>query len=103
MLHTVFDWLKSSKDQPELFIQGLLFAATLILIRVGWRQAKAADAQAKAAAAQVAAANEQVQTARTQLNMSVKEMFFNYSAADAASRPNAACCSRAKLWSRVSW
>jgi hypothetical protein len=87
MLHTAFDWLEGYKDQLGLLIQALLFIATIVLIRVGWKQAIAADAQAKAAAAQVAAANEQANTAKTQLDMSIKEMFANLSAADAATRP----------------
>jgi hypothetical protein len=54
----MFNWPEGFKDQLNLLIQALLFVATLVLIRVGWKQAKAADAQAKAADAQVAAANE---------------------------------------------
>jgi hypothetical protein len=87
MLSTIFCWLEGYKDQIGLLIQAFLFVATTILIRVGWKQASAADAQARAAEAQVIAANEQAMTARTQLNMSLKEMFANLSAADAASRP----------------
>jgi hypothetical protein len=83
----MFNWLEGLKDQLNLLIQALLFVATLVLIRVGWKQAKAADAQAKAADAQVAAANEQVATAKAQLSMSMKEMYANLSAADLASRP----------------
>ena|ERR1035438_3913392 len=83
----MFNWLEGFKDQLNLLIQALLFVATLVLIRVGWKQAKAADAQAKAADAQVAAANEQVATAKAQLSLSVKEMYANLSAADVATRP----------------
>jgi hypothetical protein len=87
MFYIAFNHLESYKDQLGLLIQALLFIATIILIRVGSKQATAADAQAKAAQAQVFAAKEQAITAKTQLNMSIKEMFANLSAADAATRP----------------
>ena len=87
MLHTVFDWLECYKDQFGLLIQTMLFVVTLVLLVVGWKQARAANAQAEAAEAQVVAANLQASTAKAQLNMSLKDMYANLSAADAATRP----------------
>lgn len=79
--------METYKDQLGVLIQIGLFAATIVLIRVGGKQARAADAQARAAEAQVVAANQQAEAAKTQLNLTVKQMYAALSGMDAASRP----------------
>lgn len=71
MLHYVFfnrvlPGLVAYKDLISLLIQAGLLVATFFLIRVGAKQAKAADAQSKAAIQQVEAAKAQVDIARLQ-------------------------------------
>jgi hypothetical protein len=68
MTGKLFWWLENYKDQISLLIQALLFLATIILIRVGWKLARAADSQAEAADEQVKAANAQVVAANAQVN-----------------------------------
>jgi hypothetical protein len=86
-LKHLFDILETYKDQLGILIQVGLFVATVILIRVGWKQAGAADAQARAAEAQVLAANKQAEAAKTQLNLTIKQMYAALSGMDAANRP----------------
>lgn len=77
-------FLLAYKDVVGLFIQALLFLATLGLIRVGFKQAKAASAQADAAIQQVRAAEEQVKAAQAQVSVARQQVEIAQSQVDTA-------------------
>ena len=87
MISSGFRFLESYKDQIGLLIQALLLVATIILIRVGLKQAKAADAQAKAADQQVKAAESQVTVANAQALTAQRQLYASLSSSEAATRP----------------
>jgi hypothetical protein len=62
------------KDVISLLIQAGLLIATFALIRVGWKQAKAADAQAVAAIQQVKAADVQARSAQAQVEVARQQV-----------------------------
>jgi hypothetical protein len=87
MITNAFSWLESYKDQLGILIQLGLLAATAMLIRIGWLQAKAAIAQADAAKAQSLAAAAQSDMAKGQLDLSAKQLYASLNASDAATHP----------------
>jgi hypothetical protein len=87
MITNAFSWLESYKDQFSILIQLGLLAATAILIRIGWLQAKAAVAQADAAKAQSLAAAAQSDMAKGQLDLSAKQLYASLNASNAATHP----------------
>jgi hypothetical protein len=67
-------FLLAYKDVIGLVIQAGLLIATTVLIRVGAKQARAADAQANAAIQQVRAADAQANAAQMQVAVAQQQL-----------------------------